>query len=550
MKLRKRLIIYFIFRNSVKIGIKPSSGENTKIWLSVLIKLIALLVLISSIAGGLTGYLGYRSGRTALKQSVQDRMTGIRNAMAFHVETYFDLVRNHALAYNRSVFTTRLISDYVGSFRALNDSELNEEQEAALRRFYKDSYLPELERNTGERIPLDRILPVSNEARYIQHRYVIDARRTEVPHGHVLVSDDSDYGVFHARYDGISKNLKDLFGYEDILLIDVETGEIIYSLARGIDLGMNLAKEPYASTGLGKAVQRIVERQEYGAVEIVDFEPYLANYGRPTSFLVCAVFNQGRITGIFAYRFPVDRLFGILSGNGKWDSEGLGLTGEVCLVGSDGLMRNDSRFLRQDPDNFLTMLENAGHESASIERVARLGTSLLTVRFDSATVEKFARGESGTEIGLDYLGNEVVSYAPLNLKGLEWGIVTKITTGEAFRSVRSFKADLIWTMGGIGMVTSLIAGFMGRRMARPLCQLRQATSAFSKGFYGVRVCVRFQDEVQDLARTFNEMAAEIELRTEKYREQADTNLKLLQNIMPTIVTPRFRVMAGVSADDA
>ncbi|MBI1325298.1 HAMP domain-containing protein [bacterium] len=519
--------------------------------LRVRTKQIAILVLISSIAGGLTGYLGYRSGRTALKQSVQDRMTGIRNAMAFHVETYFDLVRKHALAYNRSVFTTRLIADYVDGFQGLKERELNDVELADLRKYYTDSVLPALERNTGERPSLEHIFPKSKAARYLQHRYLLSAVRTGMAAKSATIVDDSEYGGFHARYDTITKNLKSLFGYEDILLIDVGSREIIYSIDCGIDLGMSLSEAPYASTGLGKAVDRIIERQEKGTVEIVDFEPYLANYGRPTSFLVCPVFEGDRMTGIFAYRFPVDRLFGILSGNGNWDSEGLGLTGEVCLIGTDGYLRNDSRFLRQSQESYAASLERAGHDRESIERMRRLGTSLLTVRYPQSIAEKIARGESGTEIGLDYLGKEVVmSYEPLKLNGLKWGIITKITTGEAFRAVRGYKADLIWTMGCIGIVTSLIAGFLGRRMAEPLCQLRQATRAFSKGFYGVRVRVRSQDEVQDLATTFNDMAAEIELRTEKYREQAETNLKLLHNIMPTIVTPRFRILAGVSADDA
>lgn len=519
--------------------------------LSVRTKQIAILVLISSIAGGLTGYLGYRSGRTALKQSVQDRMTGIRNAMSFHVETYFDLVRKHALAYNRSVFTTRLIADYVAGFKALKDRELKEDELAALRTFYAESFLPELERNTGDKPSLEHIFPKSKAARYLQHRYLLKSHHAGAPAAPGKDGDDSEYGGFHARYDSITKNIKSLFGYEDILLIDVDSREIIYSIDSGVDLGMSLAEEPYASTGLGKAVDRILDRKEIGTVEIVDFEPYLANYGRPTSFLVCPVFEGNRMTGIFAYRFPVDRLFGILSGNGNWDSEGLGDTGEVCLIGTDGYLRNDSRFLRQDLESYAALLEQSGHDLGSIERMRRLGTSLLTVRYPQSIVDKIARGESGTEIGLDYLGKEVVmSYEPLNLNGLKWGIITKITTGEAFRAVRDYKSDLIWTMGGIGIVTSLIAGFLGRRMAAPLCQLRQATRAFSKGFYGVRVRVRSQDEVQDLATTFNDMAAEIELRTEKYREQADTNLKLLHNIMPTIVTPRFRILAGVSADDA
>ncbi len=520
--------------------------------LSVPTKLIALLVIISSLSAGLTGWLGYRSGRAALKRNVQDRMTAIRHAKAFHVESYVELVRTHALAFNRSLFTARLFEGYVSSFRKLQERSLSPLVDAALRKHYADVIVPVLSRQWGEPFALETIYPKSPQARYLQFRYMLPkAAAGGAARQEIVGPVETEYERFHAQYENIARNLSDLYGYEDILMIDADTSEILSSVASGFELGVSLAEEPYARTGLGKAVRKVRETQERQKVEIVDFEPYLPNFGKPASFLVCPVFEGDRMIGILAYRFPIDRLYDILSAGGDWDSDGLGQSGEVILIGADGYFRNESRFFRQNPAAYAKWLLEAGVDRLTVERMNRFETPILSVHVSSDMIRKIAAGGSNTEIAIDYLGKEVVlSYSPLDIPGLQWGIVTKITTGEAFRPVRAYKSDLIWTMAGIGLATSLIAGVAGRRMAAPLCQLRQATRAFRNGFYGVRVRVKTKDEVHDLASTFNEMAAEIELRTEKYREQADANQQLLQTVMPTIVTSRFRTIAGVSSNDS
>lgn len=518
--------------------------------ISIRSKLISVFLIISFAATGVTGYLGYRSGRSALKQSVQDRMTAVRNAKAFHVETYLNNLRMHASSYNRSLLTVRLFDEYKQAFAKLRDRRLSAEELAELRGYYKNTFLTELAKRSETQPKLDDVFPKSNAALYLQHRYMIHSQHGDREKAPAL-DESSDYAKVHANYHGITNNLKRLYGYENILFIDPKTSEIIYSVAPEINLGVSLNEPSYADSGLARTVRKIIAQNRSEVVEVVDFEPYLPTFGQPAAHIVSGLYDENELVGIFAYRFPIDRLYDIISGSGAWESDGLGKTGEVYLVGADGFMRNESRYLRQDPAAYVGMLESSAHNHESIERLKRFDTSILTIRIDTPAFRKIFSGVAGTGIDLDYLGREVVvSYAPLRVPGFDWGIVAKIPTKEAFAPVRAYKGEVIWTMGVISLLSLIVAAFSGQRIAKPLRQLRQATRAFTRGFHGVRVHVSSNDEVRDLARTFNEMACEIESRTSRFRDQAESNHRLLEYVMPTIVTPRFRHAAGIAESES
>ena len=46
-----------------------------------------------------------------------------------------------------------------------------------------------------------------------------------------------------------------------------------------------------------------------------------------------------------------------MTGNFQWEKDGLGKTGETILVGSDYLMRSQSRFLVENPEEYFKELE-------------------------------------------------------------------------------------------------------------------------------------------------------------------------------------------------
>ena len=257
--------------------------------------------------------------------------------------------------------------------------------------------------------------------------------------------------------------------------------------------------------------------------------------------MVSPIFDGMSMVGILAVQFPIDRLNAIVSGNGSWEEDGLGKTGEVMIVGEDRYMRSESRFFKENPKSFVKRLSENGFGKDEVEKKERFATSILTVKLNSESIDTIFRGKSGIGIVKDYLGEEVLSsYAPLEVQGLRWGILAKFTTREVYEPVRRFTRNLMSTIAGIGLGTSLIAAMMGSMIARPIRKLTRAAGQLARGDYSARVRVRSRDEFADLGLTFNRMASEIESQKNRIEEKVRENERLLESMLPAPVAARLR----------
>src|SRR5437773_4802993 len=68
----------------------------------------------------------------------------------------------------------------------------------------------------------------------------------------------------------------------------------------------------------------------------------------PTLFPYTTLFRSRRL-GVVALQLPVDRINAVMTGDRKWETQGLGRTGETYLIGPDRRMRSDSRFFLTAP---------------------------------------------------------------------------------------------------------------------------------------------------------------------------------------------------------
>ena len=123
--------------------------------------------------------------------------------------------------------------------------------------------------------------PLDDDSIYLQYEYIVRnpnsrGRKqllTQVP------NDQSRYGRLHAEYHPIIRDYQQKFDYHDIFLVDVETGDIVYSVFKEIDFTTSLDHGPYANSGLAAAFKkaRAASGNEY--VAFVDYESVLAFVG-------------------------------------------------------------------------------------------------------------------------------------------------------------------------------------------------------------------------------------------------------------------------------
>ncbi len=101
-------------------------------------------------------------------------------------------------------------------------------------------------------------------------------------------------------------------------------------------------------------------------------------------------------------------------------------------------------------------------------------------------------------------------------------VITAVPTAEAFAASHELVKKSVRFAVGVILLGVLCSIFFSRRITAPLRQLSVATRSLSRGDFETRVAVTSRDEVGDLARAFNQMAAELldrERRLEEARAQ-------------------------------
>ena len=519
--------------------------------LSIQSKLIIAIVLISITAAIITGILGYRSGESALKQSIYERLTAIRISKARQIENFMTQLNNQVLTYSEDLMIIEATREFRKAAEPLRKKTLAPQESARIVEFYEKSFLPELARHIESKPVLESVYPSNNLALYLQYHYIINNSNPIGSKDKLeMAADGSEYSKVHAKYHEVIDNFRKVFLYDDMLIIDAETSDVIYTASKEIDLGTDFDNGPFSKLKIAEAVRLLQRERDKDRVVIVDYESYRPAFGYPTAFALSPIFDGNEMIGILAVQFPIKQINDIISGSNNWEAEGLGKTGEVILGAEDGYLRNESRFFVEDRKGYIKALKHIGVGSEEIAKTERLETTILTVRLKSEIVRRVLEGEASTMITRDYLGREVLaSFAPLDMHGLRWGIVAKIPTEEAFIPIRKFTHDLLTTLAAIGLAAIILATMMGASFTRPIRKLIKAAARLSKGELDTRVRINGHDEFNDLGKAFNEMAAEIQMRKGKLDEKIAENERLLESMLPSAVAARLRTAPGEQQSD-
>ncbi len=205
------------------------------------------------------------------------------------------------------------------------------------------------------------------------------------------------YEFHEEQYFGNSlKQFRDTYGHADLLLI-TKKGDIVYTVARGSDLGQNLLTGPLKSSSLSRCFQEGLK-----GIAIQDFEPYSPFDNQYMAFVAAPVLKHGKIVGVVALRIDNQGLNTIVQRR-----RGMGKTGETYVAGR----QNDKISFRSD-------------------RKVKEGKIGQTISEDY--VETALSGQSGTAVRTDSNGEmNFISYDPLEISGLNWAIITMVSLEEA-----------------------------------------------------------------------------------------------------------------------
>jgi len=511
--------------------------------------LLMLLVSLGSILA--IGWIGYRSARSALTNAVQNHLQSVRHSKTSGLRTLLESLRDQVISLSDGKLAAEAMTNFKQCYQALAEETLTAEQEQALRSFYTTDFLPQLKKNLGGTPQLEQYLPTDPVQRYLQYHYIaapaMDGRTTveetvtgeaqaeQSTNGNTAVAleDDSLYGLAHAamheRFDRLAK----MFGYEDILLIDDNTLEIVYSLRKRTDFATSLRNGPYATTNLAKAAEALSRASDRDAFKVVDTELYRPDIGRPVGFVLSPLFSGPEMVGLLALEFPIDRIVELLTGDFHWEREGMGKTGECYVVGPDFTMRSRSRFMVEDPQGFVKALRTSTVTASVVDQIERQGTVLNQLPVKTFSTEQAMLGHEGLATIDDYRGVRVLSsYGPLDLDSLRWAVVAEMDVAEAYQPIYDYARKALQAATALALATTLLALVSSWLLVRPLKQLAAAARKIGAGDSNVHVDLNTRDEFGELAGVFNDMSSSLRRQRIELEKKAEENQELLLNILP------------------
>jgi len=209
----------------------------------------------------------------------------------------------------------------------------------------------------------------------------------------------------------------DVYGYYDFFLID-NSGHIFYTVAKEADYQTNLLNGSYKDSGLGKLFHQVNRDNRY---TMVDFSRYAPSNNEPASFIGSPLHNGDGVSVTVALQLSIEKINALMQ-----QRDGMGVSGESYLIGSDRLMRSDS------------FLDPKGH---SVN--ASFAGSVKHNGVNTEAANQGLAGKSDNRIIIDYNGNPVLSaYTPLTINGIHWVLISEIDVDEAFAPITA----LNWTI--------------------------------------------------------------------------------------------------------
>ncbi|MFD2125024.1 ATP-binding protein [Paenibacillus xanthanilyticus] len=86
------------------------------------------------------------------------------------------------------------------------------------------------------------------------------------------------------------------------------------------------------------------------------------------------------------------------------------------------------------------------------------------------------------------------------------------------------------------LLSTFFAFFLSTKITQPLIQMKKAADLIAKGEYRTRVSVRSNDEIGDLADTFNHMAQELDMLIRDLNHEKDHLASVLRSMADAVIT--------------
>ena len=193
----------------------------------------------------------------------------------------------------------------------------------------------------------------------------------------------------------------------------------------------------------------------------------------------------------------------------------MGATGEVYLVNREKRMITPSRFLEHAPLNLI---------------------------FDTKPVQLvITSGQGMTGIYPDYRGVPVFGVS-INMPEYEWLLVAEVDKAELFAPLTSLGV-IVSMVSAICVVLVVVAGILySLSISRPINKLKRTAQKIASGELWRRVQVKNQDEIGELAASFNTMTEKLHKAIDEANRANEAKSLFLSSMSHELRTPMNSIL--------
>ena len=511
---------------------------------------IFLAIIPLGLAGSVILWVTNNEARNALEEQAKNQLIAIREMKKSQIEGYFQTIRDQLITFSNDRMIMEAMKAFPAAFKTFRDHIQATDQDlqqwtTQLGNYYLDDFSQEyrLRNPEQESQSLSFFKQLDSDSIALQYHYIqANPHPLGSKDGWNASTDSSTYSFLHSQYHPHIREFLKKFGFYDIFLVDLESGDIVYSVFKELDFSTSLINGPYANTGIGEVFRQAKAATTADMVSLNDFAPYPPSYEDPASFMASPIFDRDKKVGVLIFQMPIDRINAIMTNDAKWNSVGLGHSGETYLIGSDFMMRNQSRFLLEDKDTYLQAIRTTGIPPHMIKLIDAKNTSIGLQPVKTIGTQAALAGKTDFAIFPDYRNVPVLSaYAPLNIPGLHWGIMSEIDVREAFEPVSAMSDQIalstIWITGSMVIFSVGLGWLFASKTTQPIHMLQTTIDSIVKNSHmHSRIEVHTQDEVGTLARSYNALLDRLQ-RVNGQMEGASQNVANLASTVMSLVGP-------------
>ena len=514
---------------------------------SIRSKLLLGMFVVAVIPLMVLGAAVYFSAEQAVMAKSADQLEAVRSIKATQLQQHFQTLEGQVAALAEQRTLIEAMRDFQVSFRTVIDetevapAELDSLRKQ-LRTYYSNEFSEEYRKHNFNKTPEvgGLVDALADASVYLQYEY-LQSNPNPLGHKQQLdrAGDRSTYSEQHAKHHPAIRSLQEKFGWNDVLLADLETGNVVYSCLKETDFTTSLKDGPFAKSNLGRAFAKAAESDSPEFVTLADYEPYLPAYDRAAMFLAAPIFDDNKKIGVVLFQVPIDQISAMLG-----EQTGLGKTGETYAVGPDKLFRNDSRFVGE--------LQMSG-------RITRTSTIVNPEISLDSDVDLNSLGKtSTTRQAVDYRSRDVLTSSQAVTihagvdgdKAVTWGLVSKIDLAEVREPIQRMSLMML-TIATIAIATVIIAGYvLASSLTRQTNSITNMLGQIGIGNFAVRADVLSEDELGTVAMSLNAMCDNTLslIQTRDERDQIQLAVQRLKEEVAIIASGDLTQEAEVTDD--